>query len=75
MHFYILLSFFLSSAACACHSAGSVDGGLCDPVSGHCLCKQNVEGKHCDRCKIGSYGLSQEDPRGCQSKGSSSASY
>ncbi|KAM9497011.1 laminin subunit beta-4 [Clarias gariepinus] len=51
---------------CACHSAGSVDGGLCDPVSGQCMCKQNVEGEHCDRCKIGFYRLSQEDINGCQ---------
>ncbi|XP_060770777.1 laminin subunit beta-4 isoform X2 [Neoarius graeffei] len=51
---------------CTCHSAGSVDGRLCDPVSGRCVCKQNVEGERCDRCKTGYYRLSQEDPSGCQ---------
>lgn len=51
---------------CTCHSAGSVDGGLCDPVSGRCVCKQNVEGEHCDRCISGFFGLSQEDDSGCQ---------
>uniref|UniRef100_A0A4W4F1K0 Laminin subunit beta-1 n=1 Tax=Electrophorus electricus TaxID=8005 RepID=A0A4W4F1K0_ELEEL len=43
--------------ACTCHQAGSVDGGLCDPVSGRCVCKQNVEGEHCDQCKFGYWGL------------------
>ncbi|KAI5627047.1 laminin subunit beta-4 precursor, partial [Silurus asotus] len=52
---------------CTCNSDGSVDGGLCDPVSGQCVCKQNVEGEHCDRCKIGYYSLSQDNPKGCQS--------
>ncbi|XP_026876532.2 laminin subunit beta-4 [Electrophorus electricus] len=52
--------------SCTCHQAGSVDGGLCDPVSGRCVCKQNVEGEHCDQCKFGFYGLSQDDPRGCR---------
>ncbi|XP_076863385.1 laminin subunit beta-4 [Brachyhypopomus gauderio] len=51
---------------CECHHAGSLDGGLCDPVSGRCLCKQNVEGEHCDQCRFGFYGLSQDDPKGCQ---------
>ncbi|XP_072529806.1 laminin subunit beta-4 [Salminus brasiliensis] len=51
---------------CTCHQAGSLDGGLCDPVSGRCVCKQNVEGERCDRCKSGFYGLSQEDDSGCQ---------
>uniref|UniRef100_A0A8B9LTS4 Laminin, beta 4 n=1 Tax=Astyanax mexicanus TaxID=7994 RepID=A0A8B9LTS4_ASTMX len=51
---------------CACHSAGSVDGGLCDPVSGRCVCKQNVEGERCDRCISGFFGLSQGDNSGCQ---------
>ncbi|XP_058264408.1 laminin subunit beta-4 isoform X2 [Hemibagrus wyckioides] len=51
---------------CNCNSAGSLDGGLCDPVSGQCVCKQNVEGEQCDRCKTGFYRLSQEDPGGCQ---------
>uniref|UniRef100_A0AAR2JSM0 Laminin subunit beta 4 n=1 Tax=Pygocentrus nattereri TaxID=42514 RepID=A0AAR2JSM0_PYGNA len=51
---------------CACHPAGSVEGGLCDPVTGRCMCKQNVEGERCDQCKLGFYGLSQEDQSGCQ---------
>ncbi|XP_066523971.1 laminin subunit beta-4 [Hoplias malabaricus] len=51
---------------CSCDPAGSVDCGLCDPVTGHCVCKQNVEGERCDRCKLGFYGLSHEENSGCQ---------
>lgn len=51
---------------CECNPDGSVDGGLCDPVTGQCVCKQNVEGERCDRCKCGFYGFSRDDPSGCQ---------
>ncbi|XP_067090683.1 laminin subunit beta-4 [Osmerus mordax] len=51
---------------CDCDPAGSLDGGLCDPVSGRCVCKENVNGERCDRCQYGFYGLNQEDPSGCQ---------
>ncbi|KAI7811799.1 laminin subunit beta-4 precursor [Triplophysa rosa] len=51
---------------CECNPDGSVDGGLCDPVTGQCVCKQNVEGVRCDRCKFGFYGFSRDDPSGCQ---------
>uniref|UniRef100_A0A6Q2YVN4 Laminin, beta 2-like n=1 Tax=Esox lucius TaxID=8010 RepID=A0A6Q2YVN4_ESOLU len=53
---------------CDCDATGSLENGLCDPVSGRCVCKENVGGERCDRCKFGFYGLSQEDPTGCQSK-------
>ncbi|XP_056307443.1 laminin subunit beta-4 [Danio aesculapii] len=52
--------------SCDCDSDGSVDRGLCDPVTGQCVCKQNVEGEQCDRCKFGFYGFSRDDPSGCQ---------
>lgn len=51
---------------CDCDQAGSLDNGLCDPVSGRCVCKENVNGDRCDRCKFGFFGLSQEDSSGCQ---------
>uniref|UniRef100_A0A3B3T2G9 Laminin, beta 4 n=1 Tax=Paramormyrops kingsleyae TaxID=1676925 RepID=A0A3B3T2G9_9TELE len=51
---------------CDCEPAGSLDGGLCDPHTGRCVCKANVEGERCDRCKHGFYGLSRDDPEGCQ---------
>ncbi|CAB1313509.1 unnamed protein product, partial [Coregonus sp. 'balchen'] len=51
---------------CDCDPTGSLDNGLCDPVSGRCVCKENVAGDRCDRCKFGFYGFSQADPTGCQ---------
>ncbi|XP_037388044.1 laminin subunit beta-3 [Pygocentrus nattereri] len=50
---------------CQCDSAGSGSGRQCDPVTGLCVCKANVEGSRCDRCKVGYYGLSSADPLGC----------
>uniref|UniRef100_A0A8D2JSJ1 Laminin subunit beta-1 n=1 Tax=Sciurus vulgaris TaxID=55149 RepID=A0A8D2JSJ1_SCIVU len=59
---------------CECDPDGTVSGGICvsysDPavgsVAGQCLCKENVEGVNCDRCKPNHYGLSASDPLGCQ---------
>ncbi|KAB1276252.1 Laminin subunit beta-4 [Camelus dromedarius] len=60
--------------ACECDPNGTISGGICvshsDPdlesVAGQCLCKENVEGAKCDRCKPNHYGLSATDPLGCQ---------
>uniref|UniRef100_A0A4W2H9E6 Laminin subunit beta 4 n=1 Tax=Bos indicus x Bos taurus TaxID=30522 RepID=A0A4W2H9E6_BOBOX len=61
---------------CECDPDGTISGGLCvshsDPdlgsMTGRCLCKENVEGAKCDRCKPNHYsGLSATDPLGCQS--------
>ncbi|TRY81696.1 hypothetical protein DNTS_026007 [Danionella cerebrum] len=52
---------------CDCDPDGSLDQGVCDPGSGQCMCKRNVEGERCDRCKFGFYGFSHDDPNGCQS--------
>ncbi|XP_063053091.1 laminin subunit beta-4 [Engraulis encrasicolus] len=51
---------------CNCDPAGSLNGGLCDGATGQCVCKENVEGERCDRCKHAFFGLRQEDPSGCQ---------
>ncbi|XP_075996664.1 laminin subunit beta-4 [Genypterus blacodes] len=51
---------------CDCNPAGSQGGGQCDPLTGRCVCKENVEGRRCDRCKHGAFGLRQDDPAGCQ---------
>ncbi|TDH10018.1 hypothetical protein EPR50_G00093320 [Perca flavescens] len=51
---------------CDCDPAGSQGGGLCDALSGHCVCKENVEGQRCDRCKHGFFNLRQDNPSGCQ---------
>lgn len=60
--------------ACDCDPDGSQDGGTCDShtdsalglVAGRCRCKLNVGGARCDRCKTGFFGLSADDPQGCQ---------
>ncbi|XP_041795045.1 laminin subunit beta-4 isoform X2 [Chelmon rostratus] len=51
---------------CDCAPAGSQGGGLCDSLSGRCVCKENVDGQRCDRCKHGFFNLRQDDPAGCQ---------
>ncbi|XP_068451065.1 laminin subunit beta-3-like [Clinocottus analis] len=50
---------------CVCSADGTVNGGRCDDSTGSCLCKVNVEGPRCDRCKEGYYDLSPSNPLGC----------
>ncbi|XP_032424850.1 laminin subunit beta-2 isoform X1 [Xiphophorus hellerii] len=60
--------------ACDCDPDGSENGGLCDShtdpslgmVGGQCRCKPNVEGPRCDKCKTNFFGLSANNPVGCQ---------
>ena len=41
---------------CGCLEAGSLDNrATCNLVDGSCLCKQNVEGRHCDHCRQGHF--------------------
>uniref|UniRef100_A0AAY4C938 Uncharacterized protein n=1 Tax=Denticeps clupeoides TaxID=299321 RepID=A0AAY4C938_9TELE len=51
---------------CSCDAAGALGGGQCDSNTGTCVCKANVEGPNCDRCRNGYYGLSASDPLGCK---------
>ncbi|XP_053576686.1 laminin subunit beta-4 [Bombina bombina] len=59
---------------CDCDPVGSLDGGVCDShtnvnlgmIAGQCRCKENVKGERCDSCKDSFYGLSRNDPAGCQ---------
>ena len=48
--------FKLCSACVLCNQFGT-DGGnsTCDAIDGSCKCKQNVEGKYCNRCKVYRY--------------------
>ncbi|KFO92517.1 Laminin subunit gamma-3, partial [Buceros rhinoceros silvestris] len=50
---------------CACDPAGSV--GTCDPNTGHCTCKERVEGHLCNRCQPGWFNLQPHNPVGCSS--------
>ncbi|XP_054633682.1 laminin subunit beta-2 isoform X1 [Dunckerocampus dactyliophorus] len=60
--------------ACDCDPDGSENGGMCDShtdpslgmVAGQCRCKANVDGQRCDKCKTGYFGLSADNPQGCQ---------
>uniref|UniRef100_A0A8C9G0M9 Laminin subunit beta 4 n=1 Tax=Pavo cristatus TaxID=9049 RepID=A0A8C9G0M9_PAVCR len=59
---------------CSCDPEGTLHHGVCeshtDPVlgtvAGRCLCKENVEGIRCNKCKANHFGLRGSDPRGCQ---------
>lgn len=51
---------------CGCNTAGSRDNeASCDPSSGVCVCKDNVEGQQCDQCKPGYFNLAQNNQFGC----------
>lgn len=52
---------------CSCNAIGTVNNLGCDKTTGRgCLCKPNVYGHDCGRCKPGFYGLSENDPNGCK---------
>jgi len=52
-----------SGETCACDPMGSISSEC--GQSGYCECKQNVEGRNCDRCKPGSFGMSMVNDDGC----------
>ncbi|TPP62359.1 Laminin subunit beta-1 [Fasciola gigantica] len=59
---------------CNCHTDGTLYGGFCqqytipeqDLVAGRCLCKKNVGGEKCDRCKVGHWNFQATNPDGCE---------
>lgn len=48
--------------ACGCNPMGSLSLE-CDPSGCQCPCKNNVVGRHCDKCAPGTYGFG---PDGCE---------
>ena len=49
---------------CDCDVNGTVRA-VCDPVSGDCLCKDNVRPGQCSLCKKGHFGLLGDREKGC----------
>lgn len=43
---------------CRCNQNGTISRiGICDTVTGVCMCKTNVQGRTCDMCKPNTYQL------------------
>ncbi|XP_035202771.1 laminin subunit beta-3 isoform X3 [Oxyura jamaicensis] len=51
---------------CECDPDGTVPGSICDPLSGRCVCKENVQGERCHLCKPGFAQLAHANPLGCR---------
>ncbi|NWV38853.1 LAMB3 protein, partial [Grantiella picta] len=51
---------------CECDPDGTVPGSACDPVTGRCVCKDNVQGDRCHLCKPGFAQLAGANPAGCR---------
>uniref|UniRef100_A0A0K0F7N6 Laminin subunit alpha-5 (inferred by orthology to a human protein) n=1 Tax=Strongyloides venezuelensis TaxID=75913 RepID=A0A0K0F7N6_STRVS len=55
---------------CGCNKDGSEGGELeCDPLSGQCLCKDNVGGRKCDSCLAGFYRFPYCSECNCDTRG------
>ncbi|XP_051494893.1 laminin subunit beta-3 isoform X2 [Apus apus] len=51
---------------CECDPDGTVPGSVCDPLTGRCVCKDNVQGERCHLCKPGFAQLANANPLGCR---------
>ncbi|XP_066911984.1 basement membrane-specific heparan sulfate proteoglycan core protein-like [Clytia hemisphaerica] len=47
-----------------CDKKGSINS-ICDKTTGQCVCKKNVEGMKCKKCKKGTYYLHKKNKDGC----------
>ncbi|CAH8537923.1 unnamed protein product [Dicrocoelium dendriticum] len=64
----------LTCQPCNCHTDGTVYEGFCQQytipeqgtVAGRCLCKRNVGGEKCDRCRVGFWNFQANNPDGCE---------
>ena len=51
---------------CLCNQNGTVSSiGLCNSISGQCMCKTNVQGRTCNICKRNTYLLESSNLFGC----------
>ncbi|NXQ35938.1 LAMB3 protein, partial [Alaudala cheleensis] len=55
-----------ASLPCECDPDGTVPGSACDPGTGRCVCKDNVQGDRCHLCKPGFAQLAAANPAGCR---------
>ncbi|KAI1231066.1 Laminin subunit beta-3, partial [Lamprotornis superbus] len=53
---------------CECDPDGTVPGSACDPGTGRCVCKDNVQGERCHLCKPGFAQLAAANPAGCRTR-------
>ncbi|XP_067931597.1 laminin subunit alpha-like [Watersipora subatra] len=52
---------------CSCYLPGTLLGdNMCDPVTGQCLCKVNVNSEFCQECVAGTYNLQESNVFGCE---------
>ncbi|NXX54353.1 LAMB3 protein, partial [Scopus umbretta] len=51
---------------CECDPDGTMLGSICDPLTGRCVCKENVQGDRCHVCKPGFAQLANANPVGCR---------
>lgn len=63
---------FTRTSVCNCTSDGAT--GDCDPTTGRCYCKQNVEGIGCSRCMENTYGYGEDGCLFCNCSSSGSLS-
>lgn len=54
--FSLTTSFNNGSFPCGCHPRGAYNND-CNKFGGQCLCRPNVIGRTCSRCKTGYYGF------------------
>lgn len=54
-----------SCRECNCSGPGVLDGSCDGDNNARCVCKKNVDGFFCDRCKSGFFGLDANNPEGC----------
>lgn len=55
---------------CNCYGPGTLGGlGICDGITGQCMCKPNVASRQCSECKDGTYQLEENNLFGCHDCG------